>query len=210
MPTGSLDARVELQGDRGASSAFLRSNFVGMGMLPLQLARDGSAASLGLSAAEEYFDLWRRRRSQPPARCPARPPCARASGSSRCARASNAEGGRVFPPRRDPAVRAQAAAEGTGSRLMTQSLRLRDRSVRVAGDPLLMDIVNASPDSFSEPGRRGLGNLANRARGLSAAGAALRSTSGDLAAPTPSRYPNARRSRARCRCRAARERALAR
>jgi hypothetical protein len=49
-------------------------------------------------------------------------------------------------------------------------LRLRGRILRLSGDPLLMAIVNASPDSFSDPGRPAPAALVGRARELAAAG----------------------------------------
>ena len=53
-------------------------------------------------------------------------------------------------------------------------LRLRDRSLElVPGRPVLMGIVNAGPDSFSDPGARELDQLVELARGQVAAGAAL-------------------------------------
>jgi dihydropteroate synthase len=52
-------------------------------------------------------------------------------------------------------------------------LRLRHLALELSGTPLLMGIVNASPDSFSDPNRRGLEALAEQARELSVAGAAL-------------------------------------
>jgi dihydropteroate synthase len=59
-------------------------------------------------------------------------------------------------------------------------LRLRDRQLELApGEPLLMGIVNASPDSFSDPAARGLDELVERARGQAAAGAALIDVGGE-------------------------------
>jgi dihydropteroate synthase len=58
-------------------------------------------------------------------------------------------------------------------------LRLRGQALRLSGQPLLMGIVNASPDSFSDPGRRGLDGLAERARELAAAGAELIDVGGE-------------------------------
>jgi len=58
-------------------------------------------------------------------------------------------------------------------------LRLRGRTVRISSDPLLMGIVNASPDSFSDPGRRTLDGLVQRARQLASAGATLIDVGGE-------------------------------
>jgi dihydropteroate synthase len=59
------------------------------------------------------------------------------------------------------------------------ALRLRGRTVRISSDPLLMGIVNASPDSFSDPGRRTLEGLVEQARHLASAGAALIDVGGE-------------------------------
>jgi dihydropteroate synthase len=60
------------------------------------------------------------------------------------------------------------------------ALRMRDRTVELpAGKPLLMGIVNATPDSFSDPGRRDVGELAARAHELVAAGAGLIDVGGE-------------------------------
>jgi dihydropteroate synthase len=60
------------------------------------------------------------------------------------------------------------------------ALRLRERTLRLhAGEPLLMGIVNATPDSFSDPGRRDVGELAARAHALAAAGAGLIDVGGE-------------------------------
>jgi dihydropteroate synthase len=45
--------------------------------------------------------------------------------------------------------------------------------------PELMAIVNAGPDSFSDPGRRDVGELAERARGLAAEGASIIDVGGE-------------------------------
>ena len=58
-------------------------------------------------------------------------------------------------------------------------LRVRGRTLRISGDPLLMGIVNASPDSFSDPGRHSPEGLVERARELAAAGAALIDVGGE-------------------------------
>lgn len=60
-------------------------------------------------------------------------------------------------------------------------LRLRDRSFSLgASEPWLMGIVNATPDSFSDPGGRvDLDELAARAHSLAAAGAALIDVGGE-------------------------------
>lgn len=58
-------------------------------------------------------------------------------------------------------------------------LRLRGRTVRISSEPLLMGIVNASPDSFSDPGRRSTDQIVQRARELLAAGAALIDVGGE-------------------------------
>jgi dihydropteroate synthase len=53
-------------------------------------------------------------------------------------------------------------------------LRLRERRLELLpGRALLMGVVNASPDSFSDPGRRELDELVEQARGQVAAGAEL-------------------------------------
>jgi dihydropteroate synthase len=58
-------------------------------------------------------------------------------------------------------------------------LQLRGRTVRISSDPLLMGVVNASPDSFSDPGRRTLAGLVERARQLASAGAKLIDVGGE-------------------------------
>ena len=58
-------------------------------------------------------------------------------------------------------------------------LRLRERTLPLSGEPLLMAIVNASPDSFSDPDRPGPEGLVERARELVAAGAALIDVGGE-------------------------------
>jgi dihydropteroate synthase len=59
-------------------------------------------------------------------------------------------------------------------------LRLRERTLELSpGQPLLMGIVNATPDSFSDPGRRGLADLEGRARQLVEDGAALIDVGGE-------------------------------
>jgi dihydropteroate synthase len=59
-------------------------------------------------------------------------------------------------------------------------LRLRDRVLELeAGRPVLMGIVNAGPDSFSDPGRRDLDELVARAEELAGAGAALIDVGGE-------------------------------
>jgi dihydropteroate synthase len=57
-------------------------------------------------------------------------------------------------------------------------LRLRGRTVRI-GEPLLIGIVNASPDSFSDPGGRSPDRLVQHTRELAAAGAALIDVGGE-------------------------------
>jgi dihydropteroate synthase len=53
-------------------------------------------------------------------------------------------------------------------------LRLREAELELrAGEPVLMGIVNAGPDSFSDPGARDIDELAALARAQVAAGAAL-------------------------------------
>jgi dihydropteroate synthase len=72
-------------------------------------------------------------------------------------------------------ARAAAAAQ-----VPSLSLRMRDRTVELpAGEPLLMGIVNATPDSFSDPGRRDVGELAARAHALVGAGASLIDVGGE-------------------------------
>ena len=58
-------------------------------------------------------------------------------------------------------------------------LHLRGRTLPLSGEPLLMGIVNGSPDSFSDPGRRFRGGLVERARNLAAGGAALIDVGGE-------------------------------
>ena len=59
-------------------------------------------------------------------------------------------------------------------------LRLRDRWLDLEpGRPLLMGIVNASPDSFSDPGARGLDELVAQAHAQVLAGAALVDVGGE-------------------------------
>jgi dihydropteroate synthase len=59
-------------------------------------------------------------------------------------------------------------------------LRLRDHRLELGGrDALLMGIVNAGPDSFSEPGRAGFDELVRRAHEQVAAGAALIDVGGE-------------------------------
>jgi dihydropteroate synthase len=59
-------------------------------------------------------------------------------------------------------------------------LRLRDRAIELEpARPLLMGIVNAGPDSFSDPGTRTLEALAERARQLVDGGAALIDVGGE-------------------------------
>jgi dihydropteroate synthase len=59
-------------------------------------------------------------------------------------------------------------------------LRLRDRALELRpGEPLLMGVVNAGPDSFSDPGSRELGELRERALALAAEGAGLIDVGGE-------------------------------
>ena len=58
-------------------------------------------------------------------------------------------------------------------------LSLRGRILRLSGDPLLMAIVNVSPDSFSDPGRAAPAALVERGRELADAGAALIDVGGE-------------------------------
>jgi dihydropteroate synthase len=58
-------------------------------------------------------------------------------------------------------------------------LRFRGRGLRLTGDPLLMGIVNTSPDSFSDPEPSTQAGLVERARELDAAGAALIDVGGE-------------------------------
>ncbi len=59
-------------------------------------------------------------------------------------------------------------------------LRLRDEELELEPDrPLLMGIVNAGPDSFSDPGARSAAELAERAHALAADGAALIDVGGE-------------------------------
>ena len=86
-----------------------RSNLVGMGVLPLQFADGESAESLGLTGEEEFSitgDRGRRRQGGHGAR--------RRQGVHGPRAHRHAEGGRVLPARRHPAVRAAPAAEPNG------------------------------------------------------------------------------------------------
>lgn len=59
-------------------------------------------------------------------------------------------------------------------------LRLRGTGLELrAGEPLLMGIVNAGPDSFSDPERRDPGSLVERALALAADGATLIDVGGE-------------------------------
>jgi dihydropteroate synthase len=59
-------------------------------------------------------------------------------------------------------------------------LRLREATLDLSpGRPLLMGIVNAGPDSFSDPGDRSLQELADSARALVSEGAALIDVGGE-------------------------------
>jgi len=59
-------------------------------------------------------------------------------------------------------------------------LRLRETTLELEpGRPLLMGIVNAGPDSFSDPGLRSVEELAERARSMAADGAALIDVGGE-------------------------------
>jgi len=59
-------------------------------------------------------------------------------------------------------------------------LRLRERRLELPpGRPLLMGIVNASPDSFSDPGERALGDLVELARSRARDGAELIDVGGE-------------------------------
>jgi dihydropteroate synthase len=51
--------------------------------------------------------------------------------------------------------------------------------VRISSEPLLMGIVNASPDSFSNPGRRSRDQIVQHGRELAASGAALIDVGGE-------------------------------
>jgi len=73
---------------------------------------------------------------------------------------------------------------------------MRERTVHVSGDPLLMGIVNASPDSFSDPGRRTTARLLAHARDQAAEGAMLIDVGGESGrtdtSPVPEREEAAR------------------
>jgi dihydropteroate synthase len=76
-------------------------------------------------------------------------------------------------------------------------LRLRGRELALRpGDPILMGIVNAGPDSFSDPGRRGLPDLVAHAEELVEAGAAIVDVGGESGrtdkSPVPEREEIAR------------------
>ena len=60
-------------------------------------------------------------------------------------------------------------------------LVLRGRPVGRAGGPLLMGVLNASPESFSDPGRRTLAEQLGRARAMCEAGAAILDIGGESA-----------------------------
>ena len=63
------------------------------------------------------------------------------------------------------------------------TLRAGSRTLRLGGDPLLMGIVNATPDSFSDAGElRSAGQRVARARELVEAGAAIVDVGGETAA----------------------------
>ena len=82
-----------------------RSNLVGMGVLPLQFADGESAESLGLTGEEEFsITRDRERRGQGGDRA------RRRQGVHRAGADRHPQGGPVLPARRDPAVRAAAAA----------------------------------------------------------------------------------------------------
>jgi dihydropteroate synthase len=63
--------------------------------------------------------------------------------------------------------------------------------VGLTGDPLLMGIVNASPDSFSDPGRRATARLVQHARELAAEGATLIDVGGESGRTDTSPVPEA-------------------
>src|SRR4051812_50062026 len=68
------------------------------------------------------------------------------------------------------------------------TLRLRDRTLEPAGRPLLMGIVNATPDSFSDAGEhRTLEARAEHGAALLAAGADLLDVGGESASGPPPR-----------------------
>jgi dihydropteroate synthase len=85
-----------------------------------------------------------------------------------------------------------------GERPQGLVLSLRGQTVRLSGDPLLMGIVNVSPDSFSDPGRRAPRGLVKRARELADAGAALIDVGGESGRTDTPAIPSARRSPASC------------
>jgi dihydropteroate synthase len=58
-------------------------------------------------------------------------------------------------------------------------LRLRGRTLRLSSVPLLMGVVNASPDSFSDPGHAGPDGHVQLGRELAEAGAALIDVGGE-------------------------------
>jgi dihydropteroate synthase len=59
-------------------------------------------------------------------------------------------------------------------------LRLRERRLEAeAGAPLIMGILNATPDSFSDPGERDPAELVDRGRELAAEGAAIVDVGGE-------------------------------
>ena len=85
-----------------------RSNLVGMGVLPLQFAEGESAESLGLTGEEE-FSITGARRTASAKEVTVR----RGRQGVQGPRAHrHAQGGRVLPARRDPALRAAPADDG--------------------------------------------------------------------------------------------------
>ncbi|CAN5482048.1 hypothetical protein BH20ACT18_BH20ACT18_14330 [soil metagenome] len=62
------------------------------------------------------------------------------------------------------------------------TLRARERTLRLGDRPVLMGIVNATPDSFSDPGElRGPEDALRRAAALTEAGAEIIDVGGESA-----------------------------
>ena len=94
-----------------------RSNLIGMGVLPLQFIDGRNGQSLGLSGRESY-EITGFRRQWRTHRCRARHAGQRQSDPLRSARAHRyAEGARILPPWRHPAVRAARARRPEPRRL---------------------------------------------------------------------------------------------
>ena len=79
-------------------------------------------------------------------------------------------------------------------------LRLRGHELEISSTPLLMGILNATPDSFSDARReRDGGTRVERGLAMRAAGADLIDVGGESGSPTARRSTPATRSSASCR-----------